>query len=74
MFEDELQQCVFTANKQVCVSITSGRERIVIVAAVASIERDLILGTDAMARLKISLQVDNHSIVLPRKRPLGREC
>ena len=71
--EDELQHCLFTVESQVCLTISSGRSRVLIVASVVNIERDLILGTDAMSRLGITLQMDNFSIPLPRKRPFSRD-
>ena len=71
--EDELPNCIFTVESQVCLTISSGIREIVIVASVVNIERDLILGTDAMSRLGITLQMENFSIPLPRKRPFSRD-
>ena len=71
--EDEIQKCLFIVENQVCLTISSGMRRVFIVAAVVNKERDLILGTDAMNRLGITLQMDNLSIPLPQKRPLSRD-
>ena len=55
------------------LTISSGTKQIVIVAAVADIERDLILETDAMSRLGITLRIGNVPLPLPTKRPLSRD-
>ena len=72
-FEDELKKGLFSVETQVCLTVSSGTKQIAIAAAVADIERDLILGTDAMSRLGITLRIGDVPLPLPTKRPLSRD-